>query len=111
MTHDEYLAQLDTKKWSFAQALLNIVPTAKWIIHNNSYDTIEWLPENTEPIPSREEVESEVQRLHDEWDYNLYARQRANAYPPIADQLDMIFHGGIDAWKEDINRVKALFPK
>jgi hypothetical protein len=32
-------------------------------------------------------------------DPNAYKEQRAQAYPSIADQLDKIYHEGIDAWK------------
>ena len=44
-------------------------------------------------------------------DPNAYKDQRAKAYPSIADQLDTIYHEGIDAWKETISAVKAEYPK
>ena len=44
-------------------------------------------------------------------DANAYKDQRAAAYPSIADQLDTIYHGGIDAWKAQIAAVKEEFPK
>ena len=40
-----------------------------------------------------------------------YLNKRANAYPPWEDQLDKIFHDGIDAWKADIQAVKDTHPK
>jgi hypothetical protein len=40
-----------------------------------------------------------------------YAELRANAYPSIADQLDTIYHQGLDAWKATILAVKEEFPK
>jgi hypothetical protein len=40
-----------------------------------------------------------------------YSELRAAAYPPIVDQLDTIFHGGLDAWKAEIRAVKTQFPK
>ena len=40
-----------------------------------------------------------------------YSELRAAAYPPIVDQLDTIFHGGLDAWKAEIQAVKTQFPK
>lgn len=40
-----------------------------------------------------------------------YAQLRAKAYPPIADQLDTIFHGGIDAWRAEIQAIKTKYPK
>ena len=42
---------------------------------------------------------------------NAYKDQRAAAYPSIPDQLDQIYHEGIDAWKETISAVKAEYPK
>jgi hypothetical protein len=44
-------------------------------------------------------------------DANIYKDQRAAAYPSIADQLDTIYHSGIDAWKAAITAVKEEFPK
>ncbi len=40
-----------------------------------------------------------------------YAELRAAAYPPITDQLDTIYHEGIDAWKAVITAVKEEYPK
>jgi rhodanese-related sulfurtransferase len=42
---------------------------------------------------------------------NAYKDKRANAYPSIADQLDLMYHGGYDAWKAAIQSVKEEFPK
>ena len=42
---------------------------------------------------------------------NAYKDQRAQAYPSIADQLDTIYHEGIDAWKATIAAVKQEYPK
>jgi len=44
-------------------------------------------------------------------DANAYKEQRAEAYPSIADQLDLIYHEGIDAWKAEIAAVKQEYPK
>jgi len=40
-----------------------------------------------------------------------YTEARAEEYPPIVDQLDKIYHEGIDAWKADIKAVKDKYPK
>jgi hypothetical protein len=41
-----------------------------------------------------------------------YKDLRAKEYPAIADQLDYIYHNGVDAWKEDmIDPVKNKYPK
>ncbi len=44
-------------------------------------------------------------------DPEQYKFDRLNAYPSIADQLDLIYHSGIDAWKATITAVKEEFPK
>ena len=44
-------------------------------------------------------------------DPEQYKFDRAAAYPSIADQLDTIYHSGIDAWKLTITAVKEEFPK
>ena len=42
---------------------------------------------------------------------NAYKDKRAAAYPSIPDQLDLLYHGGMDAWKASISAVKTQFPK
>ena len=44
-------------------------------------------------------------------DPDQYKYDRAQAYPSIADQLDTIYHQGLDAWKATILAVKEEFPK
>lgn len=40
-----------------------------------------------------------------------YKEKRQNEYPTIADQLDNIYHNGIDAWKATIKATKDKYPK
>jgi hypothetical protein len=44
-------------------------------------------------------------------DPNAYKEQRVSAYPSIPDQLDLLYHGGMEAWKAAITAVKEEFPK
>ena len=44
-------------------------------------------------------------------DANSYKDNRAAAYPSIADQLDLLYHGGMETWKAAITAVKEEFPK
>ena len=44
-------------------------------------------------------------------DPNEYQYKRIAEYPNIADQLDDIYHNGIDAWKTTIKAVKDKYPK
>lgn len=42
---------------------------------------------------------------------NSYAAHRAAEYPSFAEQFDLLFHGGYDAWKSAIKSVKDKYPK
>jgi hypothetical protein len=44
-------------------------------------------------------------------DVHAYIAKRQQAYPSIADQLDLIYHQGLDAWKTAIEAVKNQYPK
>ena len=44
-------------------------------------------------------------------DANAYKAKRAAEYPSIPDQLDLLYHGGLDAWKAVIQAVKDKYPK
>jgi len=44
-------------------------------------------------------------------DAHAYIAKRQAEYPSIVDQLDTLYHGGIDAWKAKIKTVKDKYPK
>lgn len=56
-------------------------------------------------------VQAEITRLQADYEAKQYQRDRAAAYPSIADQLDLLYHGGYDGWKAAIDAVKQEFPK
>ena len=62
------------------------------------------LNDETAVMPTEEEVNTKIAELQ-----VIQARQKA--YPSIADQLDEIFHNGIDSWKAIIQQVKDDNPK
>lgn len=57
------------------------------------------------PAPVREKTRAEIEAEI------TYADRRAAAYPSIEDQLDNIYHNGVDAWKADIKAIKDANPK
>ena len=61
--------------------------------------------DNPEEFPILEISQEEV----DEYEAKQYQRDRV--YPAIEDQLDNIFHNGVDAWKADIQLIKEAHPK
>jgi hypothetical protein len=88
-------------------ALQSLRPGAQWVLRGGD---LEWMDtEQTQPTDA--EITAEVARLQAVYEANEYQRQRAAAYPSIADQLDTIYHEGIDAWKAEIAAVKTEYPK
>ena len=49
--------------------------------------------------------------LNAEYNAQEYARNRAKEYPTVVDQLDLIYHSGVDAWKAKIKETKDKYPK
>lgn len=73
-------------------------------------DPTVWLPQCT-PITNEEADVIRVQQAQAAQDALTYSQKRAAAYPSITDQLDLLYHGGLDAWKAAITAVKEDFPK
>lgn len=96
---------------NIAQALMSLRPGSSWEINGETYEGIVWREENTTTIPSKEEVEAEILRLKNEYINNEYQRLRQREYPSFADQFDLLYHGGYDAWKAVIDDVKNKYPK
>ena len=49
--------------------------------------------------------------IDDDFAATKYQRDRAAEYPTWQDQLDKIYHSGVDAWKADIKAIKDKYPK
>ena len=49
--------------------------------------------------------------LNNELAATKYQRDRKAEYPSVVDQLDDIYHNGIDAWKATIKATKDKYPK
>jgi hypothetical protein len=96
------------------EALYSLVPLAQWVVRD---DVIEWLS-NDIPRPSDEDITAERIRLQQIHDSKEYQRVRADKYPPIADQLDMLWHAmdsGVlpkyDPFYNALKAVKDQYPK
>jgi hypothetical protein len=62
------------------------------------------LNDDTAIMPTEEEVNAKIAELQ-------WIKNRALAYPSIPDQLDDIFHNGLDGWKATIQETKDKYPK
>ena len=61
--------------------------------------------------PTWEEVEAELEKVKLEFKSLEYQRNRKPEYPAIEDQLDLLYHKGVDGWKEEIQKIKDKYPK
>jgi len=99
---------------SKVEAIKNLHPTAKFVLRG---DELTWLSEDiTEPTDA--EITAEQTRLQAEYDAKQYARDRAIAYPALAEQFDKLWHdinsGTLDntgAFYTALKKVKDDNPK
>ena len=63
--------------------------------------------------PTEKECTDGLAALQAAWDLenDSYKSQRRAEYPSLEDQLDDIYHNGIDAWKATIKTIKDKYPK
>ena len=61
--------------------------------------------------PTAEQLISYEDVANTEEALNVILSNRRNAYPAIVDQLDDIYHNGIDGWKATIKVTKDKYPK
>ena len=65
-------------------------------------------------VSSEEEslISSEEAKVLQDDAINGYKRKRVKEYPSTEEQLDYIYHNGIDKWKTDIiDPIKSKYPK
>ena len=71
-----------------------------------------WDKDGNVVVLDESKIATEMTRLQAEWDSKKYQRDRKLEYPSMPDQLDYIFHHGVEKWKEDmIIPVKNKYPK
>lgn len=96
-------------------AINTLYPGARWELENTTIITWED-PEGREP-PLWEEIEAEIIREVNIYNYYLYERNREEQYPFLQDQLDMLYHdiksGNLEngSWIASIDKVKQENPK
>ena len=87
-----------------AQAILALKSDAQ-------VDQIPWYDNNPTNITHSQIIAKQAE-LQAAYDAQAYARSRQAEYPPLADQLDHIFHNGVESWKTNvIQPVKDKYPK
>ena len=92
-----------------AKALLDKHPTCEFVV-GDTYESLRWKSEDITK-PTEEEFNEIVSTWEKTFSDNQYQRSRASEYPSIPDQLDEIYHNGIDSWKAVIKVTKDKHPK
>tara|TARA_E500000305_G_C4000265_1_gene226920 strand:+ start:530 stop:811 length:282 start_codon:yes stop_codon:yes gene_type:complete len=85
-------------------AILAINKDAEVRVKGDDIDTcnIEWVNGTVEI--SKADIKSKMTSIS-------YIAKRQEEYPSIADQLDDLYHNGIDGWKTTIKAIKDKYPK
>ena len=90
------------EKFLMDQGLAEVPEDFEQLLTDNQYVT--------EATPEHWEIEGyESQELYNS---DEYKRNRQSEYPSYGEQLDYIYHNGVDSWKADIvDPIKARYPK
>ena len=94
------------KIYDIFDAAESLRPGKGYVAHD---DVFTW--ESGVTAPTRSELDAEVLRLQAIEDGLEWSRNRSKEYPNVVDQLDDIYHNGIDAWKATIKATKDKYPK
>ena len=90
-------------------AILAINPSAKVTVRAEDFNRIEW--SDGTPVIPKADIEAKMVELKAAYDAKEYQRNRAKKYPSIPDQLDDLYHNGIDGWKATIKVTKDKYAK
>jgi len=91
-----------------ADAIRSLCPNADFAI---SGGTLKWIDAKGDSKPSDSAIDTKLTELTTAYNNKKYQRDRAAEYPSVVDQLDDIYHNGIDAWKATIKTTKDKYPK
>ena len=97
-------------KYTITEALIALKPEAEWAVRGGNYSDIVWL-DKSQTKPTEQEIEEKLAELKYQEEINVYQEKRKLEYPNWEDQLDKIYHSGVDAWKADIKTIKDKYPK
>ena len=109
---EDALCRMHTNQWfgwsdSKNKIYANLKLSAKVGISGNIVDN------PVTELPTESAVNAKLKELQDAWDLenDSYKSKRRAEYPSIEDQLDDLYHNGIDGWKATIKTIKDKYPK
>ena len=92
------------------KSIVAIKSDAQISVDNDDINKIIWHDGNPTNITNEQILAKQVE-LKTAYDNKKYQRDRAAEYPSMEDQLDDIYHNGIDGWKATIKVTKDKYPK
>ena len=95
---------------SVGDAIRALKSDAEVSINNNDVNQITWVDGNPTSITTTQ-IETKLAELMTTYNNIKYQRDRKSEYPSIVDQLDELYHNGIDGWKAKIKTIKDKYPK
>ena len=105
----------DTGKPNHIEDYLITVRTGQWFGWSDSKNKIyaNLIVHDGGTKPSESDCTTGLAALQAAWDLenNSYKSKRRTEYPSLKDQLDDIYHNGIDGWKATIKTIKDKYPK
>ena len=110
---EDYLVKLHENQWFGWSDSKNKI-YANLILHSEIWDSnTNKVISNPHSKPSEADCIAGLKALQDAWDLenDSYKSKRRAEYPSIADQLDDIYHNGVDGWKATIKAVKDKYTK
>ena len=94
-------------KIGICDTILKIKKGSQVSCSNDDINTLVWHDNNPLGITNKQilDKQKELQALEDIYD------NRRKEYGTVIDQLDEIYHEGLDSWKARISSIKAKYPK
>ena len=107
------MANLKTKIELYLKANSKIWDNTKVSLQNNSDGNGDFISSWSYDIskPTAEQLATYETSANTEEALQVVLDNRRNDYPSITDQLDDIYHNGIDGWKATIKTTKDKYPK
>ena len=94
-------------KIDICTAITSIKSDSQVSVSGDDINTLVWHDNNPTNITNQQilDKQSELQALEDVY------KNRRKEYGTVIDQLDEIYHSGLDSWKARLANIKAKYPK
>jgi hypothetical protein len=91
------------------KAIQAINPDAQVTCNEEDYDQITWL--NGTAVISKADIVAKQAELKADYDAKEYQRKRKADYPTWQEQMDILYHSGVEGLKTELKKTKDKYPK